>query len=111
MALRSTPALTVPSTGPRSRTLAAPQAIGNRVGAPPRPGWEVSRIWPERLLFVIVLGGVCRPKSEKPPADACRTRGLRCSEYGAKSPENQAFAAATSARASLPISAGGRPGL
>jgi biotin carboxylase len=95
MPLRSTPALTVPTIGPRSRAVAAPQAIGKRVGAPPRPGWDVSRIWPERLLFVIVFA-VSRktaPKAKNLPHDNCRTRGQLNAEYKAKMPENQAFAA------------------
>src|SRR6266850_6572966 len=68
MALRSTPAFTVPTTGPRARADAAPHWIGKRVATPARPGWEVSRMWPVRLLFVIDSCGFNRPKSNKPPA-------------------------------------------
>src|SRR5215510_9623910 len=71
MALRSEPAVTVPITGPRSRALAAPQWIGKRLGVP-APGWEVSRIWPVRLMVMAPC-----PKANRPLADACRTKGLK----------------------------------
>ena len=52
MTLRSAGRDTVPMMGPRSRAVAAPQAIGNR-GLAPGAGWEVRRIWSVRLGRVI----------------------------------------------------------
>ena len=50
--LRSCGRDTVPITGPRSRALAAPQAIGN-LSLAPGAGCEVMRIWSTRLERVI----------------------------------------------------------
>src|SRR6202022_1191079 len=52
MTLRSCGRDTVPITGPRSRALAAPQAIG-KLSSPPGAGCEVMRIWSTRLERVI----------------------------------------------------------
>ena len=50
--LRSWGRDTVPITGPRSRALAAPQAIG-KLSLAPGAGCEVMRIWSTRLERVI----------------------------------------------------------
>ena len=65
------------------------------------------------VLFVIVFGAFARSKSNKPPARQLPNERPQfvTQNMGQKAPKNQAFAAATSARASLPISAAGRPGL
>src|SRR5882757_11403498 len=52
MTLRSWGRETVPITGPRSRALAAPQAIG-KLSLAPGAGCEVMRIWSTRLERVI----------------------------------------------------------
>src|SRR4051794_26035072 len=107
------PALTVPTTGPRSRGDAAPQRIGKRVAMPVRPGWEVSRIWVPRLVLVIVLAPCCTAKAISPPPTRAEREASRSDfpTHMAKEPGFQAFAAATSARARLPSSAAERPGL
>src|SRR5882762_8856020 len=52
MTLRSCGRDTVPITGPRSRALGAPQAIG-KLSLAPGAGCEVMRIWSTRLERVI----------------------------------------------------------
>src|SRR5436190_16638855 len=95
MPLRSTPALTVPTIGPRSRAEAAPQRIGKRVGVPLRPGWEVRRMWPERLLFVIVFRGSKEPPQKRKTSRAtiAEREAQQTPVYRAKMSKNQAFAA------------------
>src|SRR5207302_875789 len=66
MALRSEPAVTVPITGPRSRTLGAPQRIGKRLGVP-APGWEVSRIWLPRFVLITLSRTLPRLEMQKAP--------------------------------------------
>src|SRR4051812_18428106 len=107
------PALTVPTTGPRSCAEAALQWIGKRVATPVRPGCEVSRIWPVRLVFVMCSAARGRSKSNKPPARLLPNErpDFVAPEYGAESAKNQAFAAVTKVRASMAISAAERPGL
>src|SRR5215471_1051284 len=67
MALRSEPAVTVPTTGPRSRAVAAPQRMGKRLGAP-APGCEVSRIWPLRLVVIDLSRTLAASQNAKGPS-------------------------------------------
>ena len=84
------PGFTVPTTGPRSRAVAAPQRIGKRVATPPRPGCEVRRICARYGCCHVVIvahglagnrfplsGAMRAPKAINLPRDTdCRTRGL-----------------------------------
>src|SRR5436190_22440518 len=73
MTLRSSGRETVATTGPRSRAVGAPQAIGNR-GFAPGAGWEVSRIWSVRLGRVIAVPKMPTARHyDGPPRQQCLT--------------------------------------
>ena len=62
MTLRSAGRDTVPMMGPRSRAVAAPQAMGKR-GLAPGAGCEVRRIWSVR--FGRVIAGPKKPMARR----------------------------------------------
>ena len=75
MTLRSSGRETVATTGPRSRAVGAPQAIGNR-GFAPGAGWDVSRIWSVRLGRVIAVPKKSTARHyDGPTRQLCQTIG------------------------------------